>query len=70
MGGVLATLGGVCKALSCRDCARYVCNSMDIQSQCCHHLCDLEVKTDLVEVAESDSEYEIDVTNCCHLKKT
>ncbi len=69
MGGVLATLGGVCKALSCRDCARYVCNSMEFHSECCD-LCAVEVKTDLVEVVESDSDFEIDVANCCHAKKS
>jgi len=50
-------IGGILSALSCQDCAKYVCNSMDIHSSC-SDCCDFELHTAEVEVADSASEAE------------
>ena len=50
-------VGGLLNALSCQDCARYVCNSMDIHSSC-SDCCDFELHTSEVEVADSASDVE------------
>ena len=57
MGQVLT---GIIKALSCESCAKYVCNSMDLKSQC-SDCCDFEVHTNEVEVADDSSEISIDI---------
>ena len=56
-------IGGILSALSCQDCARYVCNSMDIHSSC-SDCCDFELHTSEVEVADSTSEFSVDVEGC------
>ena len=57
-------IGGIFKALSCTDCAKYVCNSMDLKSSC-SECCEFEMHTSEVEVADSTSEFSIDVEGCC-----
>ena len=57
-------VAGIIKALSCQDCARYVCNSMDLNSKCLE-CCEISVHTAEVEVADSASEFSIDVEGCC-----
>ena len=64
MGSVASVLPGTIKALSCRDCARYVCNSMDMQSKC-SDCCEFELEANEIEIAEDNSEYSIDVEGCC-----
>ena len=49
----------IIKALSCETCAKYVCNSMDLKSQC-SDCCDFEVHTNEV-VADDSSEISIDI---------
>ena len=56
-------VAGILNALSCQDCARYVCNSMDIHSSC-SDCCDFELHTSEVEVADSASEFSVDVEGC------
>ena len=56
-------IGGILSALSCQDCARYVCNSMDIHSSC-SDCCDFELHTSEVEVADSASEFSLDEEGC------
>ena len=63
MGATLGVLPGIVKALSCQDCARYVCNAMDIKSSCCQcWSCELE--TSEVAIAEDNSEISVDVEGC------
>jgi hypothetical protein len=70
MGSAVTALGGMCKALQCDSCSKYVCNSMNLKAHCCFHFCDLELRTDLVPLEQSsDSEFEIDVADYLHVKK-
>ena len=57
-------VAGIFQALSCAECAKYVCNSMDLKSSC-SDCCDFELHTAEVEVADSASEFSIDVEGCC-----
>ena len=57
-------VAGIIQALSCAECAKYVCNSMDLKSSC-SDCCDFELHTAEVEVADSASEFSIDVEGCC-----
>ena len=57
-------VAGIFQALSCAECAKYVCNSMDLKSSC-SDCCDFELHTAEVEVADSGSEFSIDVEGCC-----
>ena len=63
MGTVTGALPGITKALSCQDCARYVCNSMGVKSRCCDCF-DCELQTNEVEVAEDNSEFSVEVEGC------
>ena len=63
MGAALGVLPGIVKALSCQDCARYVCNAMDIKSSCCQCFsCELE--TSEVAIADDSSEISVEVDGC------
>ena len=57
-------VGGIFKALSCQDCAKYVCNSMDLKSKCCNCF-EFELETNEVEIADDTSVYSIEVDGCC-----
>ena len=57
-------VAGIFQALSCAECAKYVCNSMDLNSKC-SDCCEFSVHTSEVEVADSASEFRIDVEGCC-----
>jgi hypothetical protein len=57
-------VGGLVKALSCQDCARYVCNSMDLKSKCLGDCCEFELETHEVEIADNTSELSIEVEGC------
>ena len=59
---------GVAKALSCQDCARFVCNSMHIRSQC-SECCEISYDTDMVELPRDDTEYSVEVDGCCEAGK-
>ena len=57
MGGVVSK---IIHAMSCSDLAKYVCNAMDIESECCHQECMCHVHTEPTEVKDSRYEFEID----------
>ena len=60
-----AAAGVVVQALSCKDCAKYVCNSMDIKSEC-SDCCSLEIETH--EVPLETSETDLEVEGCFEFK--
>jgi len=53
----------IVKALSCRECARYVCNSMDVKSKC-SDCCEFELETSEIEVSDHTSKYPVEVNGC------
>ena len=57
-------VAGIIQALSCAECAKYVCNSMDLKSSC-SDCCDFELHTSEVEVADSASEMSVEIEGCC-----
>ena len=57
------------KSLSCESFAKYCCNAMHIHSDCCRGMCTFSYDTDMVEVSDSSSEYELE-SDCCVLRKT
>jgi hypothetical protein len=65
MGGVTSVLN----ALSCSDCARYVCNAMHCHSKCGENCCELDIDTEEVELPEG-GDIEIEVQGCCLARKT
>ena len=60
--------GAVLRALSCRDCAMYVCNAMQIHSECCG-MCSCEYVTEKIDPQESDSDFELEMSDCCSVRK-
>jgi hypothetical protein len=56
----------VIKALSCQDCARYVCNACRFHSKC-SQCCDLEWETE--EVALPDDDSIVGAGECCDARK-
>ena len=54
----MGAAAGVVQALSCKDCARYVCNSMDVKSEC-SDCCSLEIETKEVPVETSETDLEV-----------
>ena len=58
------SVGGLVKALSCHDCSRYVCNSMDMKSKCLGDCCEFGLETHEVEIADNTSELSIEVEGC------
>ena len=59
----------IAKFCSCEAFAKYCCNAMHIQSDCCDGLCTFRYDTDEIELSRSDSEYELS-SDCCILRKT
>ena len=57
----MGAAASVISALQCKDCARYVCNSMDIKSEC-SDCWSLESETH--EVALESSETDLEVEGC------
>ena len=57
------------KALSCSDCARYVCNSCSFHSQCFENCCEIDFVTEEVEISDGD-EIEFEVQGCCLARKS
>ena len=51
----------------CDTYAKYVFNAMQIKSSC-SECCDFEVHTDAIELASEESEDEIEVNDCFHIK--
>ena len=62
----------IIKAFSCDSCAKYVCNSASIHSQCCDEedACNCDVKTEAtkLETVEEEVEIEMDADEywCCN----
>ena len=56
----------VVRAISCSDCAKYVCNACTFHSECCD-LCNIDFVTTEVDLSESELEIESD---CCFARKT
>ena len=64
MGSVASVMPAIVKAISCQECARYVCNSMDVKSKC-SDCCEFEIETDAIEISDHISECSVEVTGCC-----
>ena len=58
----------IVKSFSCESFAEYCCNAMHVKSDCCDGFCSFSYDTDLVEISDADSEYELE-SNCCILRK-
>ena len=71
MSALVGLLTKLLDALSCADCARFVCNSMHFKSMCCgkgENCCSVELDTDLVSIpSESSEEFELE-TDCCTVR--
>ena len=61
----MGAAAGIISALQCKDCAKYVCNSMDIKSEC-SDCCSLEIETHEIEI--EDTETDLEVEGCCEFK--
>ena len=57
------------KALSCSDCAKFVCNSCSFRSQCFENCCEIDFVTEEVEIPDGD-EIDIEVQGCCLARKS
>ena len=55
----MGAAASVISALQCKDCAKYVCNSMGIKSQC-SDCCSLEIETHEVPVETSETDLEVE----------
>jgi hypothetical protein len=65
MGQLISVLPEIVKAISCQECARYVCNSMGVKSKC-SDCCEFELETHEIDISpESDSEYSVEIDGCC-----
>ena len=65
----MGQLASVIKAISCQDCARYVCNALDLKSSC-SDCCALEFHTEKIDVSDSDSDYSVEIIGCCGARST
>jgi hypothetical protein len=68
MGGAAATIVSILSP--CDSLSRFVFNSCDLKAQCCYNFCDVTCRTDLVPLEHEDSEYELDVADIVHVKKS
>jgi len=59
----MGTVAAVVKAISCTDCAKYVCNSTEAHSRCCNEedACSCDVVTHEIDVEPPDTQ-EIDIS--------
>ena len=57
------------KALSCDSMAKYWLNAMHCSSECCGGWCSCEYTTDMVEISDSDSDFELELSDCCSVRK-
>ena len=59
-------VGGLVKALSCQDCARYIFNDAMWRSTCCdkEECCKCDVETHEIEIKDDTSELSIEVEGC------
>ncbi len=63
----MGEVGSVIKALSCTDCARYVCNGASMHSQCCddEDACNCDVRTEPTKIETSNEEVELEMGSGC-----
>ena len=63
----MGEVASIIKALSCDSCAKYVCNSACIHSQCCDEedACNCDVKTEATKLETVEEEVEIEMDNGC-----
>ena len=59
-------VGALVKMDPCASCARYVCNAGHFHSKC--GCCELDAETEKIELS-SDSELELEVADCCSVRK-
>ena len=64
----MGEVGSVIKALSCTDCAKYVCNGASMHSQCCddQDSCNCEIKTEATQIEISNEEVEVEMDSGCN----
>ena len=64
----MGEVGSVIKALSCTDCAKYVCNSASCHSQCCvdEDGCNCEIKTEPTQIETIEGDVEIEMDSGCN----
>ena len=65
----MGEVASIFNALSCSDCARYVCNSMHCHSQCGENCCEFDFVTDEIGIPE-EGEIELEVQGCCFARKS
>ncbi len=63
MGSIFTGISAICPG---KECAKYVCNSMQVHSQC-SDCCDVDIET--TETGTEHNEEEIKCEGCCYLKK-
>ena len=64
----MGEVASVVKALSCDSCAKYVCNSASMHSQCCEPEgdgCNCDVKTEPTILQPIDEDLQIEMDNGC-----
>ena len=57
------------KALSCDSAFKYWLNAMHCSSECCDGWCNCTYTTDMVDLSDSDSEFEMEMDGCCAVRK-
>ena len=48
----------------CDTCSKYVLNSMECDSKC-SECCEFHFQTNEIDITDSDSDTEFEITNCC-----
>ena len=65
-------ISAIVKELSCRDCARYVCNDASWHSRCCvqeKECCECDAETRPVQLTHDEVEVDVEVDNpCCDVE--
>ena len=57
------------RALSCEALAKYWLNAMHCSSECCDGWCSCTYTTDMVDLPDSDSDFEMEMEGCCAVRK-
>ena len=57
------------KALSCDSAFKYWLNAMHCTSECCGGWCNCTYTTDMVDLPDSDSDFEMEMDGCCAVRK-
>ena len=64
----MGQIASVIKAFSCESCSKFVCNAMDLKSNC-SECCDFEFHTEKVDISDSDSDFSVEIIGCCGVRK-